>query len=230
MAERETEIRDANPYLSAQREWDERFAFHAATARRFFLVGLAGLVMGAVGLGFGIWAASRSEYVPYLVRVDDLGRAEAIPQPATIDEWPAAVLKRELQKFVERARSIPADRAVLERNLRRLYRFVRTDSQAFRVLSDAHRAAATNPMIRWNRETVFVTVSSVTYAGGTSWRVEWVERVGSRLTGEAVSEDRYIGVLVLGPQARIGREELEINPLGVMVENVDIQRVSADAG
>ena len=163
----------ANPYIVAQREWDERFAFHAATAQRFFWMGLAGLLVGGVGLGFGIWAASQSEYVPYLVRVDDLGRAEALPQPATIEEWPTSVVKRELQTFVERARSIPADRAILERNLHRLYRFMPASSPAYHRLTEAYGAAETNPVARWDRETVAITVTSVTYAGGSSWRVEW---------------------------------------------------------
>ena len=51
--------KDANPYIAAQRECDERFAFHTATAQRFFWMGLAGLLVGGVGLGFGIWAASQ---------------------------------------------------------------------------------------------------------------------------------------------------------------------------
>ena len=157
----------SNPWLTAQREWDERFAFHAATARRFFWFGLAALVMGATGLGFGIWAASQSEYVPYLVKVDDLGRAEALPQPATLDEWPTIVIKRELQTFIERARSIPADREILERNLHRLYRFLSTDSPAYRILTDFYQDAATNPIVRWAQETAVVTVTSVTYAGGS---------------------------------------------------------------
>ncbi|MDE2772173.1 MAG: VirB8/TrbF family protein [Gemmatimonadota bacterium] len=218
----------ANPYITAQREWDERFAFHAQTARRFFGIGLAGLVVGAVGLGFGIWAASQSEYVPYLVKVDDLGRTEALPQPATLGEWPTLVIKRELQTFIERSRSIPADRAILERNLWRLYRFMRTDSQAYRVLTDTFQAEPSNPMLRWERETVFVQVAAVSFAGGTSWRVEWTERTQARQTGETLSEDRYIGVLVLGPQASVGREDLEINPLGLMVENIDVQKAAPD--
>ena len=219
-----------NPYIVAQREWDERFAFHAATAQRFFWMGLAGLLMGGVGLGFGIWAASQSEYVPYLVRVDDLGRAEALPQPATLEEWPTSVVKRELQTFVERARSIPADREILERNLHRLYRFMPTTSPAYHRLTEAYEAAETNPIARWDRETVTITVTSVTYAGGSSWRVEWDERVSARESGEVLTEERYIAVLVLGPQARVGREELEANPLGLMVENIDIQKVRTDGG
>lgn len=228
-AGRPSGIPEANPYITAQREWDERFAFHAATAQRFFRIGLAGLFVGGVGLGFGIWAASRSEYVPYLVRVDDLGRTEALIQPETLEAWPATVIKRELQVFIERSRSIPADRAVLERNLWRLYRFMRTDSQAYRVLSETYQAEGTNPVVRWNQESVFVRVTAVSFAGGNSWRVEWSERTRARQTGETLSEDRYVGVLVLGPQAQVGREALEINPLGLMVENIDIQRVRTDA-
>ena len=218
-----------NPWITAQREWDERFAFHAATARRWFWFGLAGVLMGTTGLGFGIWAASQSEYVPYLVKVDDLGRAEALPQPATIDEWPTIVIKRELQTFIERARSIPTDREILERNLHRLYRFMATDSPAYRILTDLYQDAAVNPIARWARETVIVTVTSVTFAGGSTWRVEWDERVSARQTGEVLSEDRYVATLVLGAQATIDRQNLEINPLGLMVDNIDVQRVQDGA-
>ena len=230
MSARNSEIGGHNPYLAAQREWDERFAFHATNAQRFFWLAIAGTLVGAVGLGFGIWAASQSEYVPYLVKVDDLGRAESLPQPRTIGEWPTNVVKRELQRFIERGRSIPADLAILERNLRRLYRFLPTDSQAYRVLSDTYQSEETNPVVRWDRETVFVHVTSVSFAGGKSWRVEWTETVNDRNSGEFLSEDRFVGVLVLGQQATIGREALEVNPLGLMIENIDIQRVRIHAG
>ena len=56
------------------------------------------------------------------------------------------------------------------------------------------------------------------------------ERVSARETGEILSEERYIAVLVLGPQASVGREELEANPLGLMIENIDIQKVRTDGG
>lgn len=230
MSARKSEIGGHNPYISAQREWDERFAFHATNAQRFFWLAIAGTLVGAVGLGFGIWAASQSEYVPYLVKVDDLGRAESLPQPRTIGEWPTNVMKRELQRFIERGRSIPADLAVLERNLRRLYGFLPTDSQAYRVLSDAYQSEETNPVVRWDRETVFVHVTSVSFAGGKSWRVEWTETVSDRNTGEFLSEDRFVGILVLGQQASAGREALVVNPLGLMIENIDIQRVRIHAG
>ena len=192
MNTRKSEIGIQNPYIAAQREWDERFAFHAANAQRFFWLAIAGTLVGAVGLGFGIWAASQSEYVPYIVKVDDLGRAESLPQPRTVGEWPTSVVKRELQRFVERGRSIPADPAILERNLRRLYRFLPTDSQAYRILSDTYQNEETNPIVRWIRETVFVHVTSVSFAGGKSWRVEWTETVNDRNTGEFLSEDRFV--------------------------------------
>ena len=93
-------------------------------------------------------------------------------------------------------------------------------SPAYHSLTEAYEAA----------ETVTITVTSVTYDGGSSWRVEWDERVNARETGEVLSEEHYIAVLVLGPQASVGREELEINPLGLMVENIDIQKVRTDSG
>ena len=191
---------------------------------------IAGTLVGAVGLGFGIWAASQSEYVPYLVKVDDLGRAESLPQPRTIGEWPTNVVKRELQRFVERSRSIPADPAILERNLRRLYRFLPAESQAYRVLSDVYQNEETNPIVRWDRETVFVHVTSVSFAGGKSWRAEWTETVNDRMTGEFLSEDRFVGVLVSGAASNGGTRSARDQPLGLMIENIDIQRVRTHEG
>ena len=77
---------------------------------------------------------------------------------------------------------------------------------------------------------MFVDVTSVSFAGGTTWRVEWTETVKDRNTGEQIAEDRFVGVLVLGQQAVTGGEALEINPLGLMIDSIDIQRVRSHAG
>ena len=67
-----------NPYLSARREWNERYGDYIARARNWRRAAFAALAVSLV-LAIGVaWQAAQSKVVPYVVEVDKLGDAVAV--------------------------------------------------------------------------------------------------------------------------------------------------------
>src|ERR1700686_4522174 len=66
------------PYLSARREWNERYGDYIARARNWRGAAFAALAISAV-LAIGVvWQAAQNKIVPYVVEVDKLGDAIAV--------------------------------------------------------------------------------------------------------------------------------------------------------
>jgi type IV secretory pathway TrbF-like protein len=214
-----------NPYDAAQREWDERFAFHARNAKRWFIACISSFAFATIGIGFGIWASVKSEYVPYIVMVDDLGRAEKAPSPRTTSEWPDAVIKREVSDFVNLARSIPGDSVVLENNLRRMFYFLQSGDPADQKIRESGRNPETAPLVLAERITKEVDVATVNFIGGTSWLVEWRETTRQKSSGNVVQVARFKGTYILKRASKISPEIMNDNPLGVIIKDYDIQNL-----
>jgi conjugative transfer signal peptidase TraF len=64
----------ANPYLAARREWDERYGDQITRARNWRIASLlssAGMLLAVAGL---VWVASQQHFAPFIVAVDSLNR------------------------------------------------------------------------------------------------------------------------------------------------------------
>ena len=64
------------PYLSARREWNERYGDYIARARSWRWAAF-GAIAVALALAIGVvWQGAQSKVVPYVVEVDKLGDAD----------------------------------------------------------------------------------------------------------------------------------------------------------
>ena len=115
----------ANPYVEAWREWDERYA-DLVLGKRNWQIAAAGLLLLSLNLASGIvWLISRSRYIPYVVEVDKLGYALAVPQPltpASVPDVSARMQRYEIAAFVRDARSVSSDPQVEHQILNSLRR------------------------------------------------------------------------------------------------------------
>ena len=217
----------SNPYIDAQREWDERFAFHARQARLAFLtagiMAVLALVMGAVV----VWQAAHRTYIPYVVAVDDLGRAELAATPQAMGDWPPAVLRREVADMVGLMRSIPGDPTVLEDNMRRLLLFTLPGTAGHQKIRERGLSGTQSPFVLQDQITVRVKLKAVNVQSGTTWLADWTETTRDRGTGALVGVTEYQGTFQLGQVQQLSPEILAINPLGFFLADYDIQRLGA---
>ncbi len=212
-------------YAQARRDWDERFAFHARQAERWRMMAVVTLAIAICAIGFAVWAAVKTEYVPYIVAVDALGRAEAAKAPVTVGDWPVPVVKREIADFVLNFRAIPGDEAVLRSNLRRMLHYMTQGDPADTAMREIGRSPTLSPFVLAKTLTIAVEIVAVNFVGGNSWLVEWRETRRARGTGRILSVARFNGTFVLKRAAKLSPEIITVNPLGIMVAHFDIQKL-----
>ncbi|MYG26994.1 MAG: type IV secretion system protein [Boseongicola sp. SB0677_bin_26] len=214
-----------SPEDRARGAWERRHGTLARERDRWMRATMASLGVAAVAVGFGVWAAVSTEYVPYIVRVDELDRPSAALAPREITEWPDAVVRHELAAFLRDWRSVSLDRAAMEGRFRRIQYFLERNSAAdLKVIAWA-RDSDTNPFRIAETRTSDVDVVAVNQLGGRSWLAEWTETRRNRTNGRAEAPQRFQGTFVLG--RRIVRDDAVLlwNPLGMVVEDFDIVRV-----
>ena len=190
---------------------------------RWFRLALVMTFIAAGAVGFGIWAAVRSEYIPYIVAVDDLGEVQPVQTAKVISSWPDAAVRRELADLVRDWRAITSDEMVLRQQYRRLQYFLEQNSAADRKVRAW--AQATEPLKTAASTTVEITVTSVNFAGGRTWLVEWSEIRRNRANGQVETTSRWRGSFVLGQRRITDPAWLTWNPFGMVIEDIDARRL-----
>ena len=201
---------------------------HGSLARdrdRWMRAAMAALGLAAITTTFGIWAAVKTEYVPYIVAVDEFSRPAPVLAPKELNDWPDAVVRHELAAFLHDWRSVSSDRAAMTGRLRRIQFFLEQNSAADRKVVAWAQDKNTSPFQIAETHTIEIEVVSVNLVGGRSWIAEWQERPRNRTSGQSEPPRRYSGTFVLG-QRRVRDDHVLLqNPLGLVVEDFDIVRV-----
>ncbi len=76
--------RHQSEYLAARAEWDDRFAGQRKTVRVLAGITFLALVLGSLGMGYGIYTGTHKQLIPFMVQVDELGRSELAPPPQRV--------------------------------------------------------------------------------------------------------------------------------------------------
>ena len=206
------------PYQRAAQVWDERIGSARVQAKNWRLMAFGSLVLSAGFATALVWQSARGTVVPWIVQVDDLGRAEAIA-PAVADYRPTdPQVAWHLARFIEQIRSIPADAIIVRENWLRAYDW--TTDRGAAALNDYART--TDPFAKVGRRQVAVEVSSVIRASPDSFRVAWTERHYEN--GQLVATERWTAILTIVVQPPRDAEALRANPLGIYVNAISWSR------
>ena len=217
--------RHQSEYLAARAEWDDRFAGQRKTVRVLVAITFLALGLGGLGMGYGIHTATRGQFEPFMVQVDDFSRVELVAWPQRVGDWPPQVIRRELELFFERLRSVSPDPDVIGDNHRAVEKFLRSGSAAATRLRSYFQDPRNDPIIRAETETVAVEVISVIKVSDASWRVEWRETMFSRTSGKLLGTKRFVATTQIEFRTPRSRELVKINPIGLFVLDFDIQEI-----
>ena len=110
-----------DPYIKARKEYDE--ITHNINASKLnwqrvaFILGFALII----SITSNIFTIKRSHIVPYVVEVDNLGRALAISEAKEIPLNDEKVIKAFVFNYIDMARSVISDPQALRKNLTEVY-------------------------------------------------------------------------------------------------------------
>ena len=206
------------PYQKAAQLWDERIGASRVQAKNWRLMAIGSLALsGALACGL-IWQSLQSRVVPYVVRVDRLGNAQAVA-PATASYQPDDTeIAYFLAKFITDVRSLSIDPVIVRNNWLEAYDLATDHSAVF--LNEYARV--NDPFKAVGTRTVSVQVSSVVRISDNSFQVKWVEQTYDH--DALASTAHWTAILSVVTKDPPNADVLRKNPLGLYVNGINWSR------
>jgi len=207
---------DANPYVEARREWNDRYLELVLERRWWQAVAGAELVVTLILAGGLVWLSLQHKTIPYVVEVDALGAALAI-KPAenagyTADE---RIVRYQLAAFIRGARQVMTDRIAMKKGLEQVYAYARGAARTY--LDEYYRA--NNPFEIAKTYAVVPTVTSLLRLSPTSWQIRWTEEQRG-LDGLLLGKSQWEGVVTTEVVPPTSEDTIHVNPLGLYVTGI----------
>lgn len=216
------EITNSNPYLTARREWDERYGDLITRARNWRLMAmLSALVALAATIGI-VWLSVRSHIVPFVVLVDNLGRAVASGIADQTQAGDDRLKRANLFNWVENLRLVTTDGIAQRKAIDRIYAQIASGSAAQTFVSEFYRNDP--PFQRAQTSTVAVEVKSVLPTSDRTYEVEWVETTRD-LYGAVKATDVWKAALSIAINPPKDERDARLNPLGIYITDMSWSKV-----
>ena len=205
-----------NPYLSARREWDERYGNLITRERNWRAVAFLCALSSLLTVGGLVWLSVHSRIVPFVVAMDSLGRPVAAgpaEQTTTADD---RIKRATLFAWLENLRLVTSDGIAQRKAIDRVYAYLASGSEAQAFVSDFYRGDP--PEKRAQTETVSVEVQSVLPTTDRTYEIEWMETTRD-LYGTVIQKARWKAALTIATNPPSDEATARVNPLGIYVTN-----------
>jgi type IV secretion system protein VirB5 len=202
-----------NPYLSARREWNERYGDYIARARSWRWAAMGALAVALV-LAIGVaWQAAQSKVVPYVVEVDKLGQAVAVARADRAAPADVRVVKAQLAAWILDVRSISSDPLAQKNALTHAYALTAATATTF--LNEYYRDHSPFGQPR----TVAVSVDAVLPISQQTYQLQWSEDARD-LQGRDLATTHWLASVTVAFDPPSSEREILDNPLGLYVTGI----------
>jgi len=207
-----------NPYLSARREWNERYGDYISTAKNWRLIAFLAVsisIFAVIGL---IYIGSQNKFVPYIVAVDKLGTMLSIKPAQRVQVTDERIIKATLAKFIINFRGIITDTTAQKQAVNDIYAFLAVGDPATNHISDYFKKGH-SPFERSKKETVTVEISSILPVSQKTWQIEWQEIVYDR-KGLQKEKIRMKAIVTIAIHPSDTEESIIRNPMGLYIKDI----------
>lgn len=221
-------VEETNPYLSARRSWNEHVGGLAASRRMWQLMAILSFLIVLAAVGGIITIGSQSKFIPYVVKVDDLGTAVATTRADRAAPVDGRVVQAQLGQFIQSARFVTSDIALQRQGIFRVYSMLLPNDPAMGKMNDwLNGNAETTPFARAASRTVTVEIASVIPQTAQTWQVDWTETERDRQGGliqPPMKMRALVTIRVAAPNTGTTEQQIHDNPLGIFVSDYSWSR------
>ncbi len=207
-----------NPYVAARQEWNERYGSYVKAAQSWRIVGITGMLMAVIGVGYALYQSTQVKLVPYIVEVDKLGTAVSAGFPQQIEYADLRVVRATLGGFISSFRSVTPDAVVQKRYIDRTYALLRTSDPATEKINAWFRS--NSPFEKAKTTTVAVEVNNVVALSNQSYQIDWTEFERDR-KGKEVATRRFRGIATVTLTPPQDESTIRLNPIGLYLRDFD---------
>lgn len=205
------------PYLRARQEWDERFGDQIKSRNNWRLAAFLSMaaalvcVTGMVAIGY------RSNTVPYVVALDDVGRAVPVIPAKQVAVKDVRLQEAVVARWVTNLRTVIADAVAQRRLVDEVYAETGQNSPASATITEFY--SKNSPFDLLTKETVDASVESIVQQSPKTYEVAWTE-VTRDLNGNLIASHRYRAFVSVVTQEVTDARQALVNPLGLYVTNL----------
>ncbi len=207
---------EENPYLAGRREWNERYGDYIDQARNWQIAAILALII-AIGATAGlVHIASQSQIIPYIVRVDKLGTAQAVERADAAFRPDDPLIRSSLARWIANIRSIYTDAGAQRAIITEAYALINGQGEAYSRTNEYMRTH--DPFQIASTQTVTVEVESVLPLSAGIWRIEWREETRARDGSKPVTQPWQANVSIsINPPT--DEATIRLNPLGIYINS-----------
>ena len=179
------------PYVRARQEWDERFGDQIKSKNNWRLAAFIAMgttfvcVTGMVAIGY------RSNTVPYVVALDDVGRAVPVIPAKQVAVKDVRLQEAVVARWVTNLRTVIADAVAQRRLVDEVYAETGQNSPASATITEFY--SKNSPFDLLTKETVDASVESIVQQSPKTYEVAWTE-VTRDLSGKLMSRHTIPGL------------------------------------
>ena len=220
-------VKSNSPYVRARQEWDERFGDQIKSKQRWQLAAFSSLAITLLCVGGMVAIGFRSTTVPYVVALDDVGRAVPVIPAKQVAVKDVRLQEAVVARWITDLRTIVTDPVAQRRMVDEIYAQTGQNSAASAIVTEFY--SKNSPFDLLQKQTVDVSVESIVQQSAKTYEVTWSE-VTRDLVGTFVSSHRYRAFVTVATQDVTDAKQALINPLGLYVTNLTWGEVVSTSG
>ena len=217
----ETTVKESlNPYLNAQRTWNDHVGRIMSSRQTWQVVAMGSLLIALVAVGGIVEIGRQSKIVPYVVEVNQLGEALAIRPAESAQAADPRVIESTVAAFISQARLVTPDVTLQREAVLHVYAVLSSSDPATIKMNEwLNGTPESNPFKRAATEMVSIDIKSVMPQTDSTWQIDWIETVRDRkgvVKGAPCRMRALVTVYVTPPTTE---EQIRQNPLGIFVRD-----------
>ena len=206
-----------SPYVRARQEWDERFGDQIKSKQRWQLAAFVSLAITLLCVGGMVALGYRSTTVPYVVALDEVGRAIPVIPAQQVAVTNVRLQEAVVARWVVDLRTVVADAVAERRLVDEVYAQTGQSTAASTMVTEFY--SKNSPFELLKRQTVDASVESIVQQSAKTYEVTWTE-VTRDLVGSYVADHRYRAFVTVSTQEVTDAKQALVNPLGLYVTNL----------
>jgi type IV secretion system protein VirB5 len=203
---------EANPYLNARREWDERYGDALARAKNWRMAAFASLAIAGVAVLGITYIGAQSKIKPFVVAIDKIGNPIAMAQPVTGGAINQRIVEAQVANWLWNARSVLSDHAAQKILIDRVYTMLGSDAAGY--LNQYYSA---HPPFGYVAN---VTITSVLPISGNTYQINWDEATVKNGQPQPVQHWKANITTARDPKLADNPRVMLDNPLGLFIKNI----------
>lgn len=167
-----------DPYLNAQRKWNECFGDYIAQRNQWRATAFGCIAITVIAVIGNVWQSTQTKIQPYLVEIDKSGSTVRAQQalPGEIND---DLIRAAIAQWIQDWRTVSVDASIENALVNRVYAHLSDGSPAYNTITSYQQQH--DPYVRAAKgEIVSVEVLNVLRTTKDSFQVEWRDKVRDR--------------------------------------------------